>query len=250
MIPNVSPVSRKTIPAHYLSQWIVSVDVGQSIDPTAIAALEVRTRMAVQRDVVCTQDRVRRGERVEIDSYDAHASEPFNARDIASISVRHLERMPLRTAYPDVVAHIARMLQRAPLRGATLILDQTGVGRPVVDLVRRAGLRPIAVTITAGDAESTDHQRNWRVAKSLLVSHLQASLHCGELRIAKGLTEARTLTAELQDFRATTSENGYTRFGAREGRHDDLVLSVAQGVWWARRRKPPTMEESIGTFSF
>ena len=44
-----------------------------------------------------------------------------------------------------------------PLDGqAPLVVDQTGVGRPVVDLFREVGLKPIAVTLTAGDAEKRD----------------------------------------------------------------------------------------------
>jgi hypothetical protein len=62
---------------------------------------------------------------------------------------------------------------------------------------------------------------------------LQSLLHGGELRIAKALPEAQTLAVELQDFRANITESGYTRFGAREGQHDDLVLSVAIGAWLA-----------------
>lgn len=33
-----------------------------------------------------------------------------------------------------------------------LVVDQTGVGRPVFDLVTKAGLEAVGVTITGGDA--------------------------------------------------------------------------------------------------
>jgi hypothetical protein len=61
---------------------------------------------------------------------------------------------------------------------------------------------------------------------------LQALLHSEELRIAKGLPEAGTLVAELQNFRATISDTGYASFGARSGKHDDLVLALAISLWW------------------
>lgn len=76
---------------------------------------------------------------------------------------------------------------------------------------------------------------------------MQAALHTGELRIVKGLAEARTLTLELQDFRANITESGYTRFGARDGKHDDLVLPVALGVWHARRERPAGVV--VGSFA-
>ena len=229
----------KSLPSHYRSQWILSADIGQAIDPTAIAIVEYRARAAVRRDVVVAADAIRDGQVVEIDSFDAHANERFDAYQPASINVRHLERLPLRTPYPDVVAHIAGILRRPPLDlpRAKLLLDMTGVGRPIVDMFVRAALAPVGVMITSGDQERRVHEHEWRVSKSLLVSNLQASLHSGELRIAKGLPEARTLASELQSFRTTITESGNQRFGAREGAHDDLVLAVAMGVWWARRKR-------------
>ncbi|HKO19921.1 MAG TPA: hypothetical protein VJU82_13640 [Acidobacteriaceae bacterium] len=148
--------------------------------------------------------------------------------------------LPLRMSYPDQIAHVAGLLRRPPLDRALvrLVIDQTGVGRPVVDLFRRAGLNPMGVTITAGDGETRTPEGDYRVAKLLLVSRLLAALHEGSLRIAKGLAEARTLAFELQDFRATVMQSGYTRFGSREGQHDDLVLAVAMGAWYATRGAP------------
>jgi len=64
------------------------------------------------------------------------------------------------------------------------------------------------------------------------VSRLRGMLHSGELNIAKDLNEAQALLWELQDFRATASDTGNWRFGARSGRHDDLVLALAIGCWW------------------
>lgn len=226
-----------------MSHWILSADLGQSIDPTAIAALEVSTR----QDAVDAQFTDPPGDLASLVHLDWFRDKPYGGgplkfpRRVVRVDCRHLERLPLRMKYPDQVAHIASLLRRAPLASprASLVVDQTGVGRPVVDLLSRAGLRPTGVTITAGDSESrvfvTDHEE-YRVSKLLLVSHMQASLNEGTLRIAKGLAEARALVAELQDFRANITETGYTRFGAREGAHDDLVLSVAIGNWWASRQ--------------
>lgn len=140
------------------------------------------------------------------------------------------------------------LLQRPPLDALypALVLDQTGVGRAVVDMFRHAGLRPEAVTITAGDGESPgDGRQDHRVSKLRLVSRLQAALHAGELRIAADLKDARALVEDLQNFRATISESGYARFGARSGQHDDLVLAVAIGAWWTSRTGPTV---TIGTF--
>jgi hypothetical protein len=68
------------------------------------------------------------------------------------------------------------------------------------------------------------------------VSRLQALLHAGELKIAKSLTEAPALAAELQDFRATISESGNAH-SARAAAHDDLVLALACETRWAARNE-------------
>ena len=68
-------------------------------------------------------------------------------------------------------------------------LDETGVGRAVGDIFESAGLRPMRITITAG-AEvacvgySDGIPSRFHVAKTILISHLDALLHIGELKFA------------------------------------------------------------------
>lgn len=218
-----------------MSRMILSVDLGQSIDPTAIAVLRVLTR----QDIVAAQYDDPPGPKAPQEWFPKGAG-PVDPQRVGRIDVVYLERLPLRMPYPEQIAYIEKLLHREPLTLATdLVIDQTGVGRPVVDSFRQAGLRPIAVTITAGDSEGRGEGFDeWRVAKSVLVSRLQALLHAGELKIAKGLAEAEVLGWELQDFRATVTDTGTWRFGARSGRHDDLVLALVIGCWWACRPKP------------
>jgi len=66
--------------------------------------------------------------------------------------VGYLERLPLGTSYPGIVAHIGRLLGRLP--AAELVIDFTGVGRPVFDMFRFSGITPTGVLITAGTAET------------------------------------------------------------------------------------------------
>lgn len=212
------------------TSWVVSVDLGQAHDYTAVSILEVTSRLElVRRDpaIVCPHD-------LDV----ARAKYPAGLAGAGRIDVRYLERLPLRMLYPAQIEIIAALLRRPPLhRGVKLVVDATGVGRPVVDLFRRAGLRPIAVTITAGDSEAREGD-DYRVAKSLLVSRTLSLLHAGELNISPRLALAQTLANEFQDFRAVYNDTGYVRFSHREGAHDDLVLSVALGVWWASKTQP------------
>ena len=159
--------------------------------------------------------------------------------------VRHLERLPLGASYPSIVQHVKDMLASYPLCGrdgdkrAELVIDQTGVGRAVGDIFDQAGLNSVRITITAGDAVSFNGGSH-HVAKTQLISTVDALLHTGTLKFASALIEAGAMKDELKDFRRKLTDAGRATYAARTGRHDDLVLAVAIGCWWISRPPPPT----------
>jgi len=53
--------------------------------------------------------------------------------------VGHLERVPLGTPYPGIVAHVGRLLGKLP-PGTELVIDITGVGKPVFEMFTYAGI--------------------------------------------------------------------------------------------------------------
>lgn len=159
--------------------------------------------------------------------------------------LRGLERCKLGTPYPAVVARVAELLRGAPLRGrAYLVADATGVGRPVVDLLRQAGLRPVPVTIHGGAQLTRDPVTGYlNVPKRELISGAQVQLQAKRLKIATGLAEARTLVSELLSFEVKISDAGTDTYGAwREGAHDDLVFALALAVWYAHHFGRPAPE--------
>jgi hypothetical protein len=198
--------------------YTISVDLGQAHDPTAIAVVEteVLTRCF----------------------YDGLNPEPRQVPEGVEHRVRHLERLPLQMTYPLQVAHVRGLLSAPELRtgDVELVIDETGVGRPVCDLFEAEGLKPHRVMITAGFEQSRTGARSWRVPKVTLVSRLQAALHAKELKLSPQLREAQALRQELSEFRMRHTASGAAVFGAREGRHDDLVLALAVAVWRAQAR--------------
>ena len=132
--------------------------------------------------------------------------------------VGHLERVPLGTPYPGIVAHVGRLLTKLP--------------GPVFDMFVYSGISPTGVLITGGTAETRDGA-TCSVPKLTLVSRLQALLHEGRLQILRELAEAETLVRELQDFRVKFTAAGHLTFNARSGKHADLVLALAIAVWRA-----------------
>ena len=187
-----------------MTSYHVGLDLGQASDYTAIAIVE------------------RDGDAGETD---------------AALRVRHLQRFALGTTYPAIVEAVAGIVASLP-DGARLAADATGVGRPVVDLLRKAGLNPIAVTVTGGDAARHEGM-NWWMPKRELVAGVQVALQQGRLQIASGLPDAATLTHELLNFKVTIDpKTAHDSYGAwRESIHDDLVFAVGLAVWSAGRER-------------
>ena len=101
----------------------------------------------------------------------------------AQYSVRHLQRFPLGTSYPAIVDEVNRLVPAPALQPEpTIVVDATGVGAPVVDLLdeRIESAMVIPVTITGGDQVSRDGSR-YRVPKRDLVSALNVLLQARRL---------------------------------------------------------------------
>lgn len=151
--------------------------------------------------------------------------------------IRHIERPRLGTPYPEIVELVKKMLNTPQLIGKTaLVVDKTGVGGPVVDMFERAFLRPVAITITAGNEVTVD-SGGYKVPKRDLVTNLQVLFQTGRLKVAAELKEAQILVQELLNFKVKidlkTAHDSYEAW--REGIHDDLVLATALACWYAER---------------
>jgi len=173
---------------------------------------------------------------------------PWLGRAGGPLVVRYAERAPLGTPYPEVVEWVRRIAGRQEISGrCALAVDATGVGAPVVDMLRRAqvGCEISAVTITGGERE---HQTGglWHVPKTDLMAGVKVALESGELRIAKGLPEVGTLVRELVDVQVTLRAGGGARIGADgAGEHDDLVIGLALAVWRGKRRENGLRSERL-----
>jgi hypothetical protein len=174
-------------------KYVVGVDLGQTADYTAITILEER----------------------EEKSYD----------------VRYLERLR-NTPYPQIVRRLDHLVKRLPEK-PSMAVDATGVGRPVVDMIRDANL-PASVypiTLTGGDAVVQDGMER-RVPKRDVASTIAVLLQSERLRISRHLKESDTLLRELLNFRVKISLSGHDSYEAwREQEHDDLVLAVGLAAW-------------------
>jgi hypothetical protein len=202
----------------------VGVDLGQKQDHSAIAVVEREVITGTRRNP---------------------ATWELDRRTV--YTVRYLERMPLGTSYLDVAAHVARLTRDIRMTNpCELVVDATGVGAPVVDVLRRAktGCSLYPVTITAGEHEQCTAE-GYRVPKRDLVVGLELLLEAGALEISRGLETGEELLAELRAMRVSVSAKGHERFEAsRNGEHDDLVLATALACWRAKRGRGWDVERS------
>lgn len=133
--------------------------------------------------------------------------------------ITHLERLPLKTPYSAQVQRIRYIMNHLP-RDTDLVVDFTGVGRGIFDMLVDASLNPIGVTLTGG------FDTHWQgtvvtVPKSTIVSILVARLHAGELFVHKSLQDWPILRRELLNFRPEITRGGTETWNARSGEHDD-----------------------------
>lgn len=154
-----------------------------------------------------------------------------------------------RKSYPETVSAVAMLANLRELRSAVIVADQTGVGRPVVDMLREAlpGRRVMGVTITAGSRWSRgEHRDDINCPKKLLVSTLQVLFAERRLTYSKELDLVPVLQGELQNFKVKITPHANETFEAgREGQHDDLVLSLGLASWIAETAPRPLTDARV-----
>lgn len=179
---------------HPAPRFIVAADIAQAVDYTAVVALERLPGRTYQVPMVT--------------------------------------RAPPNTPYPRVVDRLIQISSTPPFLGAChLVVDSTGVGRPILDMLRSGPVPPVGVSITGGQ-----HPHGGGLAFSApkrdLIASAALAFQSGRLQIAAGADHAETLVKELTAFQVKISAAGNDTYSAPSGEHDDLVLALAIGLWW------------------
>lgn len=102
----------------------------------------------------------------------------------------------------------------ARFHGSTLLVDSTGVGDPVLEMLRGRGLRCEGFRFTAE-------------SKRRLVDNLATLMDRGELE----LLDDPVQTAELEAYEYQPLPGGGYRTSAPAGMHDDTVMALALACW-------------------
>jgi len=192
--------------------YLIGVDLGQSHDYTAISI--------IRREKIL--DRIHNGVK------------RYRQYDLAFLS-----RCALGTPYPAIIDRLKDL--KSKLDGySVLVVDGTGVGAPVVDMLRKEKLKPVPIVIHGGQAVHTERGSH-HVPKRDLVSTLQVLFQTGRFRIAAGLKLGKIFEQELQNFRAKINiATGHDSYEAwrKDSENDDTVLSAAIACWVGEKRMP------------
>jgi hypothetical protein len=205
------------IPPPPVTRRVAGLDLGKAVDPTALCVLD----WVWPRPAAAPLPTVRPG-----------------------YNVTALKRWPLGTSYVDITQWLTRLFGAPGFRPAhgpppVLVVDETGVGAAVVEMVREAMTRArveghlVAVTITAGSAVTLPAPAHWRVAKKQLASVLVTLFSNRRLHIAD-VPERALLIREAEAFSVKITPEGNETFESwRDSEHDDLVLALALACWAA-----------------
>ena len=136
-------------------------------------------------------------------------------------TLRALKRSPSSLSYPEIAAWFGELAARFE---ATVVVDATSVGRPVIDLLRAPRRNVVAVVITTGTNTSQDPSGYWHVPDRALVAAVRVAMQGAKARLR--VPAALPLGGPLLEAWLS---------GAHE---DDLVQVVAMALWWSARVPP------------
>ncbi len=168
----------------------------------------------------------------------------IQTQDDFKYELNYLERVPLNTPYTSIVDYTTKLAESPQLNApgmeqVEVVVDATGCGRPVVEMLRsrdRNGeaFHLVPCSITGGGSLTTSTEGFYGVPKKDLVSSLQILYQDKRLSVAKSLQHGQLLVEELLNFKVKiNTKTGNDSFEAwRERDHDDMVLAVALAAWW------------------
>ncbi len=204
-------------------RYCLSVDLGSEKDYTAITLIE----------------RVEKIQDKNIPSFDSRPIRDEPILIVAELHIKFMERVPLRTPYPLIVEKIGYIVNRPEfVDNIALIVDRTGVGLPVIQMMYNSGLAPIGISIHGGDRVTTSKD-HYGVPKRDLVTALLTAFQMKRIKMPSPakLPVIKDFKEELAGFQmkinSNTKHDSYEAWLERI--HDDLVMSASMGVWWMDR---------------
>lgn len=106
--------------------------------------------------------------------------------------------------------------------GATVLVDSTGAGEPILEGLKRDGVNAYPYPFTMQ-------------SKTALIDNLSLLFEKREILLPRPELWPEGID-ELESFQYSVNDNGYARMSAPSGQHDDIVISLALAAWHVRTR--------------
>ena len=164
-----------------------------------------------------------------------------DGRSISFMNVLDLQMIE-KLSYPDLARYIKRLDLNADLHGNNdLLVDSTGVGEAVCDMMEDIGLSPIRVMFTGGDTSRITGTRasngfmtrmQVNVPKNELVDTLKIALQERRLRIAEGIPFEQDIRKQFSHFVGVMSKSKNMIYNNdSDDVHDDIVCAMSLVAW-------------------
>jgi hypothetical protein len=226
-----------------MNEYAVVVDPAKRRDFTAILTVKKTADLVEGEPLLKTPDRI-----------------------VNYLDVVHIDKFNGIT-YPEIVRKVALRVGHADLvNNCDLLIDGTGVGEALTDLLREGGLDPLPIIFTAGTKVQLVYGDFGQIflgqvgklatARTIKEMHVPKVdlVDAGRLLAQQGrfwcdpqMRWADDFEAQMQGFRGKVNEKtGRTKFeNENDELHDDLIVCYLMAAWWMLQEHENEIPERI-----
>lgn len=217
-----------------MREYIVSVDIGQRTDPFCVHIYRDYAKIVDGSEVLKTDDKI-------IHYLDLMFED----------QARGLE-------YETMADYVSTLIHHAAItQNYDLVVDATGIGSAVIEIMRKRQLNPIPIWYTAsgavrevytpmGQVFSGSNQlsparvlKEIHVPKADMVSSGMVLMQQGRLRITAGVKHLQRVQLQFERFKRLVNEQTkrVVYEAESEAIHDEDVVCYLMAAWWMQRSR-------------
>lgn len=147
--------------------------------------------------------------------------------------IRRIVKLPRGMPYDQQVREVREIFFQ--YQSPALLIDRTGVGLPICDMIVSGGMQPIQVSLTSGDVMSIPENLKVNLPKKDMVAAITKVIQERRLKVVAGCENAALFRTELKNFQLKVSASGHNTYNAASGQHDDTITAVGLCLWLGDR---------------
>ena len=164
--------------------------------------------------------------------WDVAKHEDFSVMMVVDTSSRHVVAYD-RFNQVDYTLQVSRLESLAKKYDATVLMDSTGVGDPILEQVLKAGIKAEGFQFT-------------NTSKQQLIEYLSVQLEQQKITFP----DIPELIHELELFQYEITRAGNVRYSAPQGYHDDCVISLALACWQMNVNILPSIADDVSPIDY